>query len=82
MFETPFIMILMILQDFFGTKGNVIECAAVKSLNFCKEYIKSEKVFRDNRKELVELVVAYLSSAGVQTFLVSRFCNCTSFFSG
>ena len=48
------------------TKGNVIECAAVESLNFCKEYIKSEKVLRDDRKELTKLLVAYLSSGGVK----------------
>ena len=50
----------MMLKDFFA-KGNVIQCAAVDFLNFCKEYIKSEKILRDDRKELVELVVAFLS---------------------
>ena len=53
---------------FFGdeTKGNIIKCAAVELLNFCKKYIKSVKVLVDNRKELAELVVAYLFSGGVK----------------
>ena len=48
------------------TKGIVIESASVEFLNFCKEYIESEKVLRDDGKEPAELVVAYLSSRGVK----------------
>ena len=39
------------------TQGNFIECTVVESLNSCKKYIKIEKVFRDYREELAELVV-------------------------
>ena len=66
MFKTPdFYYDTSDVTRFFWdkTKGNVFDCAAVKSLNFCKHYIKSEKVLRDGRKELV---AAYLSSGGVK----------------
>ena len=68
-FETPeFNQDANDLTKFYWKKarGTVIECAALESLNFCKEYLKRKEVLRDERKELAELVVGYLSPGHVK----------------
>ena len=44
-------------------KGTVIETAAIDSLNFCKTHLATKDIVRDDRKELAELVVTYLTGA-------------------
>ena len=68
-FETPeFNQDANDLTKFYWKKarGTVTECAALESLNFCKEYLKRKEVLRDDRKELAELVVGYLSPGHVK----------------
>ena len=47
--------------DWKAIRGTVIESAALDSLNYCKVYLQRKDIIRDDRKELAELVVAYLS---------------------
>ncbi|XP_065679118.1 uncharacterized protein LOC136093876 [Hydra vulgaris] len=59
----------LIKFDWKAVRGTFLEKAAQESLNFCQEYItkgKENKDFiREDRNELAELVVSYLSQSSV-----------------
>ena len=42
-------------------KGTVVEKAVTESLEYCRSYILRNNIVREDRKELAELVVSYLS---------------------
>ena len=42
-------------------KGTVVEKAATDSLEYCRSYLLRNNIVREDRKELAELVVSYLS---------------------
>ena len=47
--------------DWNKVKSSLLKKAAKKSLTFCRAYIGKPDIIRDDRSELAELVVTYLS---------------------
>ncbi|XP_065657658.1 uncharacterized protein LOC136082397 [Hydra vulgaris] len=63
-FEEPnfnYNSVLLLRFDWNKVKSSFLEKAAMKSLTFCKAYVSKPGIIRDDRSELAELVVTYLS---------------------